>query len=50
MWNTSTPEVKFILKLYEGQSLLVTLLKNEVLFTSLSIVVGKKKKGKHQSE
>lgn len=51
MWNTSAPEVKFILKLYDGQSLLVTLLKNKVLFTSLSILVGKKKKkGKHQSE
>lgn len=46
MWNTSAPEVKFILKLYDGQSLLVTLLKNKVLFTSLSILVGKKKKKK----
>lgn len=49
MWNTSAPEVKFILKLYDGQSLLVTLLKNKVPFTSLSILVGKKKKKKRKT-
>lgn len=50
MWNTSAPEVKFILKLYDGQSLLVTLLKSKVLFTSLSILVGKKKENINQNE
>ena len=40
----TTDYTKFILKLYDGQSLLVTLLKSKVLFTSLSILVGKKRK------